>query len=75
MFCPFIKKIDLYGKDPEFYFKGNSNKTTWIGRILTILYVIIYISFLIYKLERMVSRVDVTFYDTYAYTGEVPSIQ
>ena len=23
----------------------------------------------------MVSRVDVTFYDTYAYTGEVPSIQ
>ena len=75
MLCPFIKKIDLYGKDPEFYFKGNSNKTTWIGRILTILYVIIYISFLIYKLERMVSRVDVTFYDTYAYTGEVPSIQ
>ena len=56
MLCPFIKKIDLYGKDPEFYFKGNSNKTTWIGRILTILYVIIYISFLIYKLERMVSR-------------------
>ena len=50
MLCPFIKKIDLYGKDPELYFKGNSNKTTWIGRILTILYVIIYISFLIYKL-------------------------
>ena len=75
MFCAFIKRIDLYGKEPEFYFKGKQNKTTWIGRILTILYVIIYLAFLIYKLERMVSRVDVTFYDTYAYTGEIPSIE
>jgi len=75
MFCSFIKRIDLYGKEPEFYFKGKPNKTTWVGRILTILYVIIYLAFLIYKLERMVSRVDVTFYDTYAYTGEIPSIE
>ena len=75
MFCSFIKRIDLYGKDPEFYFKGKPNKTTWVGRILTILYIIIYLAFLIYKLERMVSRVDVTFYDTYAYTGEIPSIE
>ena len=75
MFCSFIKRIDLYGKDPELYFKGKPNKTTWVGRILTILYIIIYLAFLIYKLERMVSRVDVTFYDTYAYTGEIPSIE
>ena len=74
MFCYFIKSIDLYGKDPQFYYKGRPNKTSWIGRILTILYAIIYIAFLIYKLERMISRVDVTFYDTCAYTGEVPSI-
>ena len=75
MFCSFVKKIDLYGKEPEFYFKGSRNKTTWVGRILTYLYVIIYIAFLIYKLDRMIRRVDVTFYDTYAYTGEIPSIQ
>ena len=50
MFCELIKKIDLYGKDPEFYYKGNPSKTTWIGRILTIVYVIIYIAFLVYKL-------------------------
>ena len=75
MFCEFVKRIDLYGKEPEFYFKGKSNKTTWLGRILTILYAVIYLAFLIYKLKRMVSRVDVTFYDTYAYTGEIPSIE
>ena len=75
MFCEFIKRIDLYGKEPEFYFKGKSSKTSWLGRILTILYAIIYLAFLIYKLDRMVNRVDVTFYDTYAYTGEIPSIE
>ena len=75
MFYAFIKRIDLFGKEPEFYFKGKSSKTTWVGRILTILYVIIYLAFLMYKLERMVSRIDVTFYDTFAYTGEIPSIE
>ena len=75
MFCDFIKRVDLYGKEPEFYFKGKNNKTSWIGRILTLLYVIIYIAFLIYKLNRMIKRTDVTFYDTTAYTGEIPSIQ
>ena len=75
MFCDFIKRVDLYGKEPEFYFKGKYNKTSWIGRILTLLYVIIYIAFLIYKLNRMIKRTDVTFYDTTAYTGEIPSIQ
>ena len=74
MFVDFIKSIDLYGKSPELYYKGKSNKTTWVGRILTILYIIIYIAFLIYKLNRMINRVDVTFYDTNAYTGEIPSI-
>ena len=74
MLNDFLKSIDLYGKSPELYYKGKSNKTTWVGRILTILYVIIYVAFLIYKLNRMVKRVDVTFYDTNAYTGEIPSI-
>ena len=70
----FIKSIDFYGKTPEFYYKGKTKKTTWIGRILTYLYFIIYIAFLAYKLDRMVKRKDVTFYDTNAYTGEIPSI-
>ena len=74
MFLQFIKKIDLFAKKPELYFKKRSRRTSWIGRILTFLYAIIFISFLTYKLYRMISRVDVTVYDTNSYTGEIPSI-
>ena len=70
MFINFIKRIDLYGKKPEFYFKGRPDKTTWIGRIITFLYILIYIGFLAYRLNRMIKRLDVTFYDTNAYTGD-----
>ena len=69
-----IKRIDFYGKEPEFYYKTNSNKTTWVGRIFTILYLGIYIAFFIYKIERMIRRKDVTFYDTNSNGGELPSI-
>ena len=31
MFCPFIKKIDLYGKDPELYFKDKAIPTKQPG--------------------------------------------
>jgi hypothetical protein len=62
----------MFGKAPEFYYKGRSKKTTLIGRIFTILFVAVYIAFLIYKLIKMMQRVDVTFYDTYAFKGETP---
>ena len=26
----FIKRLDLYGKEPEFYYKNNINKKTWV---------------------------------------------
>ena len=75
MFLHFIKRIDLYGKYPEFYFKGESNKTSSVGRIFTFLYILIYLAFLIYKLDRMIKRKDVTFYETNANKGEIPSIK
>jgi len=68
-----IKNLDLFGKDPNLYYKGNIKKSSWLGFVLTILYIIIYMAFFIYKLVRMVSKVDVTFYETYAFTGEIPS--
>ena len=73
--CDFLHELDLFGKPPEFYYKKRSKKTTLIGRILTILYFAAYVAFFIYKLIKMVQRVDVTFYDTFAFTGEIPSIQ
>ena len=68
-----LKNIDLFGKEPELYYKGNSTKTSWIGRILTLLYIAIYIAFFAYKIVRMVKRVDVTFYENNVFTGEIPS--
>ena len=73
--CGFFHDIDMFGKMPEFYYKGRTKKTTLIGRIFTILYLAAYIAFFIYKLIKMIQRVDVTFYDTFAFTGEIPSIQ
>ena len=74
-FCGFIKDIDMFGKMPEFYIKGKSKKTTWIGRIFTIIFAGLYACFFIYKLTQMIKRVDVTFYDTFAFKGETPSIK
>ena len=73
--CDFLHDLDLFGKSPEFYYKKRSKKTTLIGRIFTILYFAAYVAFFIYKLVKMIQRVDVTFYDTFAFTGEIPSIQ
>ena len=72
--CDFIKEIDFYGKQQEFYFKGNPKKVTCIGRIFTFIFIFIYIVFFIYKIFRMYRRIDITFYDSYSDTGEVPSI-
>ena len=74
MFIRTIKRIDLYGKDPEFYYKNNLNKTTWVGRIFTFLYLGVYIAFFIYKIGRMARRKDGTFYDTNSNRGEIPFI-
>jgi len=74
-FCEVIKDIDMFGKMPEFYIKGKTKKTTWIGRIFTLVFIVLYGSFFIYKLTQMIKRVDVTFYDTFAFKGEIPSIK
>ena len=70
----FIKEIDLYGKQPEFYLKGKPKKATWIGTILTIIYIILYIVYFCYKLFRMLKREDTTFFDSYSDKEETPSI-
>ena len=40
----------------------------------TYFYIIIYIGFFLYKIIRMLKKVDITFFETYAYSG-VPSIK
>ena len=74
-FCKTFKKIDFFGKEPEFYLKGRSKLTSWFGRIFTYIFIILYIIIFVYKLYRMYQRVDITFYDSYSNTDEVPEIR
>ena len=73
--CHFLHKVDLFGKEIELYYKGEPKKSTLFGRILTILFLMIYLLFFVYKVIRMLLKIDVTFYEFQAYTGEVPSIK
>ena len=75
--CPFDCKIitdfDLFGKDPEFYYKGKTKRTSYFGLIFSFLYIILYIAFFIYKILRMIKKLDIDFYETNAFSG-TPSI-
>ena len=46
-----IRGIDFYGKVPVFYFKGMIKKISTIGRIFTLLIIILYIVFLFIGLK------------------------
>ena len=74
-FCESLKGIDFFGKEPEFYFKGRPKQLTINGRIFTGIYIAIYIIIFCYKLYRMTQRVDITFYDSYSNSDEIPKIR
>ena len=73
--CKILKEVDMFAKEPELYYKKRSKKTSWPGRIFTILFVSMYIGFFIYKVVRMLKKIDVTFYDTFTYSAEPPKIK
>ena len=70
----FLSEFDLFGKEPELYFKGKPQRTSKFGKVLTYLYICVYIAFFVYKIVRMLQKVDITFFETYAYSG-IPSIK
>ena len=74
-FWEFIKGIDFFGKEPDFYIKGRQKHVTIIGRIFTYVFIMLYITIFSYKLYRMTQRVDITFYDSYSNADEIPSIK
>ena len=41
----------------------------------TIAYIIVYIAFFVYKINKMLKKVDVSFYETYVYTNGTPEIE
>ena len=70
----FLKNIDIFNKTFDLYYKGKNKKSTYVGSIFTICYGVIYFSFFLYKILRMINKRDVTFYDTIAYLEEIPEI-
>ena len=73
-YCNLIEDFDMFGREAKLYYKGKEKKTTYIGNYLSVLYLIFYISFFIYKLIKMLKKVDVVFYDTFTYEERPPSI-
>ena len=74
-FFEFLKGIDFFGKVPEFYFKRKPKQVTLLGRIFTCVYIALYVIIFCYKLYRMTQRVDITFYDSYSNTDEIPKMK
>jgi len=71
----YIQHFDMYGRKLKLYYNGKSRKTSCIGTIFTLLYMSIFLAFVIYKLKRVMNKVDGTYYDTFAYTENPPSIK
>ena len=70
----FLINLDLFGKEPDLYYKGKTQINTVLGLVFTFIYISISLSYFLFKLIRMIKRKDVVFYDTYAYDKEIPSI-
>ena len=73
--CKLFKDFDMFGKEPELYYKEKPKKTSWIGRIFSFAFVIIYFAFFVYKLIKMLKKTDCTFYDTFTYASEPPAVK
>ena len=72
----FIKYFDTYGKEPKLYYNGAEKYTSTIGGLFSILYGLIYLTYLLYKLIKFFKKTDFMFYDTFSYKeNDPPSIQ
>ena len=79
MFCKKIlshlREIDLFGKEPQLYYKGNEKKKTFIGTVFSFLFILIYIGFFIYKLLKLINKSSLSFYETSSYLEKPPSVK
>jgi hypothetical protein len=53
--------LDLYGKEPDLYYKGKIKVNTILGLVFTILHIILSLFYFLFKFIRMLERKDVNF--------------
>ena len=70
-----MQDIDLFSRKLELYYNGKPQKISRIGFIFTLIYLSIFLSIFLYKFQRMISKANGTFYVTYTYEEEPPSIK
>ena len=71
----YLEKVDMFGKEATLYYKGNEKKSSCFGTVFSLIFIILYVSFLIFKIKRMINKEDVLFYDTFTYMERPPSIK
>ena len=71
----FLFNIDIFGKEVKIYYKGKSKFKTLLGSFSTIIYGIIYILLFAYKLNMMLKKEDVNYYETNVNTEGNPYIE
>lgn len=71
----FIKSLDRFQKKVNLYYnEGNEKRSSWIGLIISIIYIFFYLLIFFIKFIRMINKVDLSVYDTFAYIEKPPSV-
>ena len=71
----FLQDIDLFSRKLELYYNGRPEKTSRIGIFFTLIYISVFFTVILYKLIKMIEKSHGTFYVTYEYEKEPPSIK
>ena len=71
----FLFTIDIFGKEVKLYYRGKSKFKSLLGSFSTIIYGIIYILLFAYKLNMMLKKEDVNYYETNVNTEGIPYIE
>jgi len=71
----FLQDIDLFSRKLELYYNGKPEKPSRIGIFFTLIYISVFLTLILYKFIKMVQKSNGTFYVTYEYEKEPPSIK
>ena len=70
----YFRNIDIFGKEPQFYYKKDEKKKSNIGSIASIIYFLLYAGLFFYKLYGMINKKDGIFNDSHLNPEKYESI-